>query len=47
MKEEEIIKILEENCVNFIYSDEEGFSVDGIDKDNFNEVAKKIVERLT
>ena len=44
---EKIIRILEENCVNFIYSDDESFNIDGVDKDNFNEVAKQIVEKLT
>ena len=44
---EKIIRILEENCVNFIYSDDESFNIDGVDKDNFNEVAKQIAEKLT
>jgi len=44
---EKIIRILEENCVNFIYSYDESFNIDGVDKDNFNEVAKQIAEKLT
>ena len=46
-RKEEIIKILKKNSVNFVYTDDNSFNIDGVDKDDFNEVAKQIVKKLT